>query len=141
MPALPEWSVGLELSESEISAFDSVASALGAKPSALIDAMVRHVLASDSHMRSLGLNGIAAFATGREAIDDVAKDCIHGLPLDIRPSGFMWPADTAFPWSAQECLAAVVGYEVKWKGSFDDFLTHLRGLWEMSEGYAVLRQP
>lgn len=52
----------------------------------------------------------------------------------------MWPGDEPFPWTAVECKAAVLGYEVKWSGSFDDFLHHVRGRWEMSDGYGVLWQ-
>ena len=65
---------------------------------------------------------------------------LRGLPLDVRPTGFMWPADVRFPWSAEECRAAVLGYRVRWTGSLDDFDNRLRGEWEMSDGYAYLLQ-
>jgi len=91
-------------------------------------------------LRAMGLRGISHWASGREAAGVAADHGVAGLPLDIRPSGFMWPDDVPFPWSAEECRAAVIGYEVKWRGEFDDFLHRLRGLWEMSDGYAFLHQ-
>ncbi len=54
--------------------------------------------------------------------------------------GSCGPPDVAFPWSAEECRAAVLGYQVKWTGSRDDIDNRLRGLWEMFDGYAFLLQ-
>lgn len=63
------------------------------------------------------------------------------LPTDVRPTDFMWPPDRPFPWTADECKAAVIGYEVRWRGTTDNLLMHLRGKWELVDGYAVLYQP
>ena len=48
--------------------------------------------------------------------------------------------DKPFAWSAEACRAAMIGYAVKWPGSFADFRISLRGKWEMSDGYAALWQ-
>ncbi|MCW3477552.1 hypothetical protein [Limobrevibacterium gyesilva] len=85
--------------------------------------------------------GIGASIGGRETIKLAAAHAIDALSLDIRPSGFMWPRDKPFLWTPEECRAAVMGYQVKWKGDFDDFLKLLRGKWQMLDGYAFLHQP
>jgi hypothetical protein len=99
--------------------------------------MAERAIATDEDMRALGLRGVAHWTSGRGATDVAAEHGLRGLPLDVRPTGFMWPADVPVPWSAEECRAAVLGYQVKWKG---DFNNRLRGEWEMSDGYAFLLQ-
>ena len=136
----PAWANSLGLSADRAQSFDRIAASLKSDPAAILRLMIDSVIAMDTQMAGLGLAGVSAFMRGPEAAEAIASVGTHGLPLDIRPTGFMWPADVPFPWSAEECRAAVLGYEVKWKGSFDDFLERLRGVWEMSDGYAVLRQ-
>jgi hypothetical protein len=131
------WAVGLSLPSEQVGEFIRISTALGSSPPELIRLMVEPVIALDVDLRVRGLSGLTAWFSGREA----AEQGIEALPIDIRPSGFMWPPDLPFPWSADECRAAVLGYQVKWKGSFDDFLNRLPGVWEMSDGFAFLRQP
>ena len=134
------WAAGLGLPAERERAFAGLAAAMGSDPASLLRLMVERVIAADDEMRRCGLRGVAYWASGRGAAEAAADHGLHGLPLDVRPTGSMWPADMPFPWSAEECRAAVLGYEVKWKGEFDDFLHRLRGLWEMSDGYACLLQ-
>jgi len=134
------WAIGLGLFTEQVEAFEGLASAMALSPRDIISKMVVHVLAVDRDMRDLGLHGIPGWITRDQAVDVVVQSGLEGLPIGIRPSGFMWPADKPFPWSPEECKAAVIGYGVKWHGDFDDFLNCLRGKWEMSDGYAVLHQ-
>ena len=101
----------------------------------LLRQMARKVIEADRTMKSHGLSGLAYWATGAEAVRAAAGHAPAALPTNIRETGFMWPADKSFPWTAEECKAAVIGYQVKWRGDFDDFLTHLRGKWETIDGY------
>ena len=71
---------------------------------------------------------------GTATAEAAAEAGLRGLPLDVRPTGFLWPADVRFPWSAEECRAAVLGYQVRWTGGLDDFDNRLRSEWEMSDG-------
>lgn len=135
------WAAGLDLSAEQVAEFARLATAMGSSPAEVLRRMVQRVIEMDQMMRNVGLRGVAGWLTGGDAAEVAAHQGVHGLPLDIRPSSFMWPSEIPFPWTAEECRAAVLGYEVKWKGDFDDFLHRLRGLWEMSDGYAFLRQP
>lgn len=76
----------------------------------------------------------------KELVAAMVDYAMAALPLRIRASTFMWPADHPFPWSATDCKAAVLGYELQWPGGFDDFSTLLRGRWEMSDGFGFLHQ-
>lgn len=130
---------GLVLTTEQAAEFARLAAAMGSNPAEILGMMVRRAVEMDREMRMLGLRGISHWVSGREAAGVAADHGVHGLPLDIRPSGLMWPAEIPFPWSAEECRAAVIGHEVKWKGGYD-FLHRLRGTWEMLDGYAFLRQ-
>jgi len=146
MPDDPEpWAAAIGLETEQAAAFARLAADMGLDAPALLRVMIARVAEADRDMRRHGLGGLgnwAGISAGRRGAAGVVADhALDGLPLDIHPTEFMWPVDVPFPWSAEECRAAVIGYEVKWRGSFDDFLTRLRGLWEMSDGYAVLRQP
>ena len=140
------WAAALGLEPDQAAVFARLAAEMGLDAPALLRVMIARVAEADRDMRRHSLRGLGDWAGidagGRGAAAGFVADyALGGLPLDIRPTQFMWPADVPFPWSAEECRAAVIGYEVKWRGSFDDFLNRLRGLWEMSDGYAVLRQP
>jgi hypothetical protein len=134
------WATGLGLSAEQVEAFKGLATAMALSPPDIIGKMVVHVLAVDREMRNHGLHGIPGWITPEQAVEVAVDRGLEGLSMGIRPSNFMWPADKPFPWSAEECKAAVIGYEVQWHGNFDDFLNCLRGKWEMSDGYAFLHQ-
>lgn len=137
------WADGLGLPVGEAAEFARIGAAMGPKPAEVLRLMVGSVVRVDRDLRALGLDhGVAHWhrAGGQEGAEAAANYGVHGLPLDVRPSGFIWPADVPFPWSADECRAAVLGYEVRWRGDPDDVLHRLRGSWEMSGGYAFLRQ-
>jgi len=134
------WAIGLGLSPDQVDEFRRLATAMASSPGEILGKMVSHVLAVDWEMRSRGLRGLPGWVTPEQAVERLVDHSFDGLPLDVRPSEFMWPADKPFPWSAEECKAAVIGYEVKWHGDFEDFCDHLRGLWEISDGYAFLLQ-
>lgn len=125
------WAAGLGLTEEQEAEFAQLAAAIDLEPTEVLRAMVSRAVEMDRKLRAVGLPGIGFWTHGREAADVAADHGVAGLPLDIRPSGFMWPAGVPFPWSAEECHAAMIGYEVKWKGSFDDFSNLLR--WEMGD--------
>ena len=134
------WAVALNIPSDEAAEFDRLTASMGSSPSEILKMMVGGVLQMDRKLGAYGLPGIPSWVTARQAAEGLVDRGIHGLSIDIRPTGFMWPADKPFPWTAEECKAAVIGYEVKWNGDFDDFLNHLRGKWEMSDGYAFLHQ-
>ena len=134
------WATALDLPAEQAEEFARLAGVMGSSPPEILRLMVGRVTEMDRDLRALGLRGVAAWVSGRKAADAAADHGAEGLPLDIRPSGMMWPADKPFPWSAEECRAAVICYEVKWRGGHDDFLHLLRGSWEKSDGYAYLRQ-
>jgi hypothetical protein len=133
--------LSLGLPADQITAFSTIASSLSTQPAVLLRRMVERVLALDRDSARSGPDGVTAWMLSpTEIAEELADEALTALGLAIRPSGFMWPADKPFPWSKAECKAAVLGYEVKWPGDFDDFLRLLRGKWEMSDGYAVLHQ-
>jgi hypothetical protein len=134
------WAAGLGLAPGQAGAFARLAAAMGSDPGAILRLMVERVIGMDEDMRALGLRGVAHWTSGRGAADVAADHGLRGLPLDVRPTAFMWPADVPFPWGAEECRAAVLGYQVKWTGTPEDFDDRLRGMWEMSDGYAFLLQ-
>jgi hypothetical protein len=135
-----DWLTGLNLTAEDAAAFRALTEAMGSSPPEILKKMVAHVLAVDQGMKGLGLRGISGWVTPDQAVEGLVDHSFDGLSLAIRPSGFMWPVDKPFPWSPVECMAAVIGYEVKWHGDFDDFWNLLRGKWEMSNGYAFLHQ-
>jgi hypothetical protein len=134
------WLTGLNLTAEDAAAFRALAEGMGSSPPEILKKMVAHVLEVDRHLGNYGLRGLPGWITREQSVDRLLDHVIDGLPIDIRPTGCMWPADKAFPWSAEECKAAVIGYAVKWNGDFDDLWNHLRGKWEVSGGYAFLHQ-
>ena len=134
------WAAALALPPEQAAEFACLAAAMGSEPAEILCAMVGRLVEADRGMRQLGLRGVGYWTSGAGAVRVAAEAGIGGLPLDVRPSGFMCPAGVPFPWSAEECRAAVLGYEVKWKGDPDHFDRLLRGDWEMLGGYAFLRQ-
>ncbi len=134
------WAGALGLPPALAAEFARLATAMGSEPAAVLRAMAARLVEADRGMRALGLRGVAYWASGAAAARAAADAGLGGLPLDLRPTGFMWPADVSLPWTAEECRAAVLGYKVRWKGDFDHFLRLLRGDWEMADGYAYLRQ-
>ena len=134
------WAGALGLPPPLAAEFARLAAAMGSELAAVLRATGGRVVEVDRDMRALGLRGVGYWASGAATARVAADEAIGGLPLDVRPTGFMWPADVPFPWSAEECRAAVLGYKVRWKGDLDHFDRLLRGDWEMSDGYADLRQ-
>jgi hypothetical protein len=135
------WATAIGLSAEQAEQFGRVAAELEMSPAEILKLMVERVIRLDRDVSRHALPSLKKWLSTGELADDVAEEALSGLPLNIRPSGFMWPSNKPFPWTAEECKAAVIGYEVKWPGDFDDFLNLLRGLWEMDEGYAFLKQP
>jgi len=134
------WVSGLGVPAETAGRFEKIAEELDLSAADLIGTMVAGVVEADERMRRFGLHGVGAWGTKRDAADALARQAVDALPIDVRPSGFMWPRDVPFPWTADECKAAVIGYQVRWRGEAGDFSTRLRGLWEMSDGYAFLLQ-
>jgi hypothetical protein len=120
---------------------------MGSSPADIIRMMIDRVIEVDTNLKQCGLTGGLAHWVSKETDRErarvmAAETAIEGLPLDIRPTEVIWPTDVPFPWSAEECLAAVLGYQVKWRGTADDILERLRGKWELSaDGYALLWNP
>jgi hypothetical protein len=135
-----DWHTNLELAAEDADGFRALAEGMNSSPQEILEKMVAHVLEVDREMKGRGLRGLSGWVTPEQAVERLVDHSLDGLPVDVRPSGFMWPVDKPFPWSPEECMAAALGYEVKWHGNFDDFVNHLPGLWEMSDGYAVLHQ-
>lgn len=121
------WAAILGLSPEQEAEFTRLSAAMSLQPAEVLRAMMARVVEMDRDLRGLGLRGIGYWTSGREAAGVAAEHGMRGLPLDIRPSGFMWPADVLFPWSTEACRAAVIGYQVRWTGDPDDFIERLRG--------------
>jgi hypothetical protein len=136
----PDWTTVLGLPPEQAERFQQLADELEMTPPDIVRLMVQRVIRFDGELGGYGLPGLKQWLSTKAISEGLVDDGLGGLPLDIRPTGFMWPAEKPFPWTAEQCKAAVIGYEVKWPGSFDDFLHRLRGLWEMSDGYACLLQ-
>jgi hypothetical protein len=134
------WAAALGISDAEAADFEKLIDSMGSTPQKILRAMIGEVLAIDRKFGAYGLRGMANWITERQATESVVDHAMAILPLDIRETGFMWPPGKPFPWTADQCKAALLGYEVRWTGDFDDFLNHLRGKWEMSAGYAFLYQ-
>lgn len=135
-----DWAATIGLASPQAAAFEAVATGLEISPQELLRLLAERVVETDAELRGAGLKGIGYWATGTEAVRVALDTGLDGLPTDLRETGFMWPADKPFPWTAEECKAAVIGYGVRWRGEFDDFNNRLRGSWEMSDGYAFLLQ-
>lgn len=135
------WAVALNIPPDAATEFKRLAAAMNLSPADVLRKMVARVIGFDSELGPHGLSGLETWVHASKAVDDAVGHSIGALPLNIRPTTFMWPSDKPFPWTAEECRAAVIGYEVKWPGDFGDFLNLLRGKWEFAEGYAVLYQP
>ncbi|MGG5890796.1 hypothetical protein ACLF3G_27265 [Falsiroseomonas sp. HC035] len=126
------WSDGLDLDADEVVAFERVVAAMGLTAITAIRAMLAPVV---KRGRMMGWS-----KDSEERLETIAFVAVRVLPMSIMPTGMMWPIAEPFPWSEREALAVVLGYEVRWTGSRDQFLTKLRGRWEMSNGRAVLWQ-
>ena len=127
-----DWAAGLHLPAARQAEFERVAAAMRMTPLEALRAMVALLL---------GLGRLMASPPEEEWLEMIAHVGVRGLLLRIVPTACIWPAGKPFPWSEKAALAAVLGYEVQWPGSFDDFVTKLRGRWEMGEGRrAVLWQ-
>jgi len=136
----PKWASELGTTDETIMRFVALVEGLNLSPADLITKMVERVVEIDEQLLRYSLPPLNEWQTRDDLIVYAVEEGSDALPLDIRPTGFMWPDKLAFPWTAMECKAAVIGYEVRWRGEFDDFQEKLRGLWEMSDGYAFLKQ-
>jgi hypothetical protein len=134
-----DWAAEFNTTEDIKIRFAAIAGELGLSPSSLIGSMVDQVVQIDERLLQYG-RSLTDLITKTDLIDYAVQQGLDALPINIRPTSFMWPDDKLFPWTADECRAAVIGYEVKWPGEFEDFCEKLRGLWEMSDGYAFLKQ-
>jgi hypothetical protein len=133
------WTAGLDLTENQIVQFETLVDDLGLSVQDLISMMIAEVTKTIEIMQKHGLSSFG-FHGNAENIKATTEIAVTALPINIRPTGFMWPTDKPFPWSAEECKAAVMGYEVRWPGEVKDFFEHLRGLWEMNDDYGFLLQ-
>lgn len=139
---LEPWASALALNPETAASLERIAGELKITPAALLGKMTEHLIYIDRHLRTHGLGeiGPSTQMLAGEAADRAARNSIDAIGLKVQPTGFMWPMGKPFPWTAEECKAAVLGYAVKWPGSLDDVFTTLRGKWETSDGYAMLCQ-
>ena len=100
------WAVTLDLTPEQASEFRRLVGALGSTPVEILGSMVDRVIRMDQEMLKHGALGLGYWASGHERIDIAVSEAIDALPLDIRPTSFMWPSDKPFPWTAEECRAA-----------------------------------
>jgi len=135
------WASGLDMPQDVAARFETIAGEFDLSAATLVGMLVARVVEVDAELRLHGLTGLSHWRTREKVEDMVVPTAMEALPIDVRPTSFMWPADRPFPWTADECKAAVLGYEVRWRGTSDDLFVHLRGKWEASGGYAVLYQP
>jgi hypothetical protein len=135
------WAVALNIAATEAAEFGRLAATMGLSPVDILKMMVERVIRFDRTLGAYGLRGLDSWVSKHEVAGGAVDDAIRGLPLDIRPTGFMWPSDRPFPWTADECRAAVLGYAAKWSGDLNDFHSLVRGKWETtSDRYAVSHQ-
>jgi len=139
---LQPWAAALDLNPETAASFERIAGELRIAPASLLGKMAEHLIDLDRHLGAHGLEGVGRMTQvlEGEAADWAAARSIDALGLKVRQTGFMWPADKSFPWTAEECKAAVLGYAVKWHGSLDDVFTNLRGKWQTWDGYVMLYQ-
>ena len=135
------WASGLGMPEDVAARFETIAGEFDLSAATLVGMLVARVVEVDAELRLHGLTGLSHWRTREKVEDMVVPTAMEALPIDVRPTSFMWPADKPFPWTADACKAAVLGYEVRWRGTTDDLVVHLRGKWELGDGYAVLYQP
>jgi hypothetical protein len=126
--------------EAEEREFRAVAEGFGMSPSDLLRLLARRVVESERWLRQYEIGSVASWATGARRKQELADDSLRVLPLDIKERWCLWPVDSPFPWSAVECRAAVLGYEVRWPLGLAEF-NLLPGKWELLDGYARLFQP
>ena len=100
------WAAALELTPEQASEFKRLAGELEATPVEILRTMVDRVIRMDLELRRYGSPGLGHWVSGKERVEIAAEYGIDALPLDIRPTGFMWPADKPLPWTAEECRAA-----------------------------------
>jgi len=123
----PGWATDLDWPEELIQRFEVISQRLDLSPADLLARMMKQVVRMEDQLERYGVSGAGLWETKADMIVALAEHSTEALPADIRRSGFMWPSDLAFPWSADECKAAVIGYEVRWHGDFEDFVNKLRG--------------
>jgi hypothetical protein len=133
------WASAISVAEEDARVFEALAQSLGMAAAELLRGLVQRVVNFDDEMRRHGVEGLAYWTAREEAREVITDVALQALPMTIRESGFMWPADKPFPWTAEECRAAVLGYEVRWRGKLDN-IEHVRGRWEITEGFVYLHQ-
>jgi hypothetical protein len=126
--------------ENEEREFRAIAEGLRMSAIDLLSLLARRVVECDRSMRHYDIKGIAFWRTEAEREREVSDIALGCLPIDVKESWCMWPADKVFPWSAMEYKEAVLGYEVRWPLGLDEF-NLIRGKWELIDGYASLYQP
>jgi hypothetical protein len=135
-----DWAADFDWPEELIQRFEVISQRLDLSPADLLARMMKLVVGMEDQLEIYGVSGLGLWEKKADMIVALTEHSTEALPVDIRRTGFMWPSGLAFPWSADECKAAVVGYEVRWHGDFEDFVNKLRGLWEMSDRFAFLKQ-
>lgn len=134
------WASGLGLPEDTVTQFETVAREFNLSAADMVGMLVAQVIKMDADLNRVGPHNLGFWRTKEDITGDLIQAAVRALPVEVRPTGCMWPPDRPFPWSADECLAAVIGYEVRWRGTADEFLMYLRGRWELTQGHAVLHQ-
>ena len=133
------WPAGMNMDAKLVERFTRLAGDMGISAATLISMMMAKVLDTDANLRRSGLNGLSAFKEKDYGARVAATIGANNLPTDVRPSDFMWPADRPFLWTAEDCKAAVLGYQVRWPGNLFDVDDRLRGHWEIDDDeYLVL---
>lgn len=108
------WAPALGVLPGQASQFTRIALGIGAAPPAILRMMIDRVVKLDRDLVSYGFQGLAAHSEVADLSNWVVAHSVNALPLDVRSSHFIWPPERPFPWSAEQCEAAVIGYEVKW---------------------------
>ena len=121
---------------------DRLAEELDIEPGELVAFMIEEVVKTDMIFRDLGLGGLAKFKASKDDPKTaVAKLGVYGLALNVRPSTRTWPDELPFDWTPAECKAALLGCQVRWRGSRKDFKEHMPGSWQVDgSGFANLKR-
>lgn len=125
-----------------VETFKQLAEALDYDARELLGAIVEKIVYEERRMRTHGLPGFALFAeTGADPIEPLATYAFDVIPISVKPTAQLWPANVPFYWTETQCKAAIMGYRVRWPGSIEEFLNHAPGRWDLDEsGFISMRR-
>jgi hypothetical protein len=118
--------------------FDIIADSLQTAGRELLRQMIQYVVL---YAYIIGLDWVSCIGIGQTKAETAAvivSIAVLGLPIDIRGTDTMWPTGQLFPLSDRECRAAMMGYQVRWRGDFEGMSEKIRHKWMPNKELAIL---